>query len=89
MSKTIWKYPLTIPSTLVEMPMDADILTVQMQDKNPVLWCRVNSDTKHPSESREFVFVGTGRPLPDAPSYEYIGTIQQSPFAWHLYEVWR
>lgn len=42
---TIWKYPLYVQDVqTVEMPDEADILTVQVQGDVPCLWAMVNPD---------------------------------------------
>jgi hypothetical protein len=65
------------------MPMDAQILTVQKQDGEPTIWAMVN--TENELETRNFTIVGTGNSFDDK-DMKYIGTFQDSPFVWHLFE---
>jgi len=79
--KQIWKFRL---NNTIQMPMDAKILTVQMQDGEPNIWAMV--DTQNELESRTFTIVGTGNPFDDTDT-KYIGTFQEPPFVWHLFEI--
>jgi len=78
--KQIWKFRL---NTTIQMPMDAQILTVQKQDGEPTIWAMVN--TENELETRNFTMVGTGNSFDDK-DMKYIGTFQDSPFVWHLFE---
>ena len=80
---TIWKYPLTLRGLTIDMPAGATILTVQLQDETPTIWALVDPD--RPCETRTFTIVGTGHRVPDG--LGYVGTFQQPPFVWHLFEV--
>lgn len=91
MNKTIWKFPLLLQdSQSVSMPEEAEILTVQSQDGSLVLWAMVNPEL--PKVDRVFEVHGTGNPVYyDVHGLfgvlrEYIGTVQQPPFVWHVFE---
>ena len=59
MEKTIWKYELETTDELrIEMPIGAEILTVQNQMGVPCLWALVNPEAK--TEMRLFRIYGTG-----------------------------
>ena len=83
----IYKYPLVIKcSQEIALPEGAKILTFQMQDRSPFIWALVDPDAS--LESRTFRVVGTGHELwPDEGSYDHVGTVQQGPFVWHLFEM--
>lgn len=84
MNKTIWKYQLAITETQeIEMPVDAGILTAQMQAGTLCLWAFVSPDA--PKERRQFEVLGTGNPIPDG-SCNYIASVQQGQFVWHVFE---
>lgn len=43
--RTIWKYPITdSPYQKIEMPLNAEILCVQLQDNIPTLWALVETE---------------------------------------------
>lgn len=86
MTKRIWKYDLNINGlTTLRMPDGAKPLTVQMQGIVPCLWAMVDPD--YEATERVFDFVGTGHAIPETLETDYIGTIQQGPFVWHLLEL--
>ena len=66
------------------LPDDAQILTVQKQGHNYCIWAKV--DTSRNYVPRKFVWHGTGTEEL-APKHTYIGTVQDDPFVWHLFEL--
>lgn len=81
---TVWKYQVPFHTFTVHyIPGMVKPLTVQYQDGVPCLWVEV----RHQAESAEhrFRWFGTGHPIPD--DALYVGTLQEGPFVWHLYEV--
>jgi hypothetical protein len=83
--KTIWKYQISIgPVRVVDMPTDAEILTVQMQDSVLTLWALLDP-TSWP-KSRRFEVYGTGHPIDYPHELKYIGTVQDGPLVWHVFE---
>jgi hypothetical protein len=85
--KTIWKFPLKVDDVqLVPMPMGAEVLTMQIQDGQPCLWALVDGGERQ--EQRLIEIFGTGNPIHEDAGIQrrYIGTFQQSPFVWHVFE---
>jgi len=85
--KAIWKYQVTGDHTqTLEMPQGAQILTVQVQQGEPVLWALV--DPALPKEKREFFIVGTGWPI-DGGLGQYVGTFQimEGSLVFHIFEA--
>jgi hypothetical protein len=96
---TISKYPIPREDTFkLNLPKDAMILTVQNQGTSfdflnfakPFIWAVV--DTEAPTQERTFVVLATGQEIsrsPDSPeiNYSYIGTWQDPPNVWHLFEI--
>jgi len=92
--KSIWKFPLKITDMQeVRMPEGAKILTVQIQGETPTLWAEV--DTDGVPEERLIEIVGTGNPMAydmgnvlalEVVERNYIATIQERVFVWHIYE---
>lgn len=81
---TIHKYPIGITSRqTVEMPENAKILCVQMQDETPTLWAAVIPAAIR--ERRTIEIFGTGHPIDEA-EREYIGTVQDESYVWHVFE---
>lgn len=82
--KVIWKQVLDkTDKQVVKLPIGADILDVQVQGGKWCLWflCRVDT----PLEERHIVTYATGQQI-DSVSGSYIGTIQDGPFVFHVFE---
>lgn len=89
MSRKIFKYQ--IPKLeceygwiTIEMPEDAEVISVQTQNGIGCIWAIVNE--YNPGENKLFYVAGTGQELPLIEDLKFIGTFQQSNFAWHLFE---
>jgi len=83
--KTIYKYEVPMGDvSSIRMPQGATVLSFQMQNGTPFIWALINEDV--PEAERQFVLVGTGHPIDDSWSLKFIGTTQQGPFVWHLFE---
>lgn len=87
---TIWKFPLVIDGEqVVEMPIGAEILTVQMQHGFPFMWALVDPEAGR--ESRTIRIIGTGHhfgPPVESLALRYISTIQTDSglLVWHVFE---
>jgi hypothetical protein len=87
MTTQIWKYTLNGMVNDIQMPLDAEILTVQLQDGqmfNACIWAKVNPENE--LEKRQFVVIGTGHSFDDT-NHKYIGTYQEGFFVWHVFEI--
>ncbi|MBU2060058.1 MAG: hypothetical protein KKB38_20300 [Gammaproteobacteria bacterium] len=87
--RTIWKYQIPIQDYFeLELPKDAEILTVQMQYGIPCLWALVDPTAQQ--EFRLFRLSGTGHPV-ETLNLDYIGTVQQAEgqLIWHVFEILR
>lgn len=85
--RTIWKFPLGDGGPQrVEMSKGTEVLTVQTQDNRPCLWAVVDPDAE--VEVRYFEIFGTGQNIHEDMGVDrkYIGTFQQPPYVWHLFE---
>lgn len=88
MTKTIWKYDLEVTDVQkVLMPIDAMPLHVAVQgnDSTIQLWALV--DPTEDMEDRFFAIVGTGNPAPDDDQGEWVGSVQQGRFVWHVFKL--
>ena len=81
--RAIWKFPLT--GEAVDMPIGSSILAVQDQRGIPTLWALVDPHAAA-TEERRFVIMPTGRVF-QINGKRHIGTYQQGPFVWHLFEI--
>ncbi len=89
--KAIWKYPLkSMEIQMIEMPLGAKILTVQVQHKKVCLWCLVNPNDNAMITKREIHIVGTGHDLDwSGLQTDYIGSyqLQEGRFVGHVFEL--
>jgi len=100
---TIWKAPLLMMNTefaagyhakwkeeyIVEMPLESELLTVQVQKGNPCVWFRVDTEQKQMSLWK-FIIVGTGHEIKIPITFtKYVGTFQlyDGAFIGHVFEV--
>lgn len=85
----IWKYNLKIVDgkQQIEMPKHADVLCVQAQYGEIMVWVQVNTTAPSYEEIgvRNFVVVGTGHQYDHEDSY--IGTVQIGSRVWHVFEA--
>jgi len=80
--KTIYKFDVE-PEFSINLPLDAVVLTVQMQNGSPKMW--VYLDTEEPDVSRTFHVFGTGHDMGDY-NGRYIGTFQTEGLVFHVFE---
>jgi len=67
----------------VDIPCDAPILDIQLQNGEIVLWALV--DTKNNLEKRKFILIMTGEPF-DAVDMVFIKTVQVDAIVIHIFE---
>jgi hypothetical protein len=81
--KRIYKYKF---QNRIVLPIGAQVLTVQLQDREPYLWALV--DPFNQDETRNFEIFGTGWDLKgDSNNGKYIATFQQDSLVWHVFEL--
>jgi hypothetical protein len=86
MKAQIWKYQVPQNRLFeIEMPAAAHILSVQMQQDKTCIWALVNPLLT--KEMRKFQMVGTGHEFDLFPTHRFIGTFQDGPFVFHLFEI--
>lgn len=82
---TIHKYSLAVTDRqTVEIPEGAELLCVQMQNLEPMLWAKV--DPTRGKTPRTLHTFGTGNPIPDG-EFRYVGTYQvRGQLVFHVFE---
>ena len=84
--KQVFKYKLGVVGLQeVELPEDAQILSIQTQHESICLWALVDQDKT--KEMRRITLIGTGHYLPEG-DHEFLGTVQElgGDLVWHLFE---
>lgn len=89
-NRTIYKYPLLVcgGAQSVAIPMGAELLTVQLQHGEPVLWAMVEPEA--PKVMRHVQMYGTGWPIGvNDELIKFLGTVQCNGdiLVWHFFEV--
>lgn len=88
---TIYKYPLDlIELNEIDMPEQAEILSIQLQNGVPCIWAMVSPD--FPKEKRAIRMIGTGHEVNPCEPLQFIDTIQFYPDPWtcivfHFFEI--
>jgi hypothetical protein len=87
--RTIYKATLDFDKEehAVTMPGSAVSRHFAMQNGKPCVWYEL--DTSLVSTVRHYRIYGTGWPFNSDPRWSYVGTTQDGPFIWHLYELLR
>lgn len=81
---TIYEYKLEfVDLQEVMIPDGSTILSVQSQGGNICFWAIVEPSL--PLVTKKFRIFGTGHPMNEVPNI-FIGTVQQGPFVWHIFE---
>lgn len=88
--KKIFKYTVPVGNTvIVEMPEDAEILSVGNQREEIQAWAMVNDSPNVDMKSRKFRVFGTGHELPDDTSeLLFLGTVLlfDGKLVFHVFE---
>ncbi len=84
--KTIYKYVLQVKDwQTLSLPGGAAPIHVNTDPQGQLaVWCWVNPDPNHWVADRVFAVRGTGHPIQDG--LEYLGTVKDGPFMWHIFE---
>jgi hypothetical protein len=84
MSIVVYKYPITIGRTDLNLPVEAKIVHVGLDPSGaPCLWAEV--DPYSDRERRTFVIIGTGHGVPEKATH--IGSVVDEMYVWHVYEI--
>lgn len=90
MTQAIWKFSLPIANHFtIVMPLDAVVLSVDVQYDEPVMWALCDTDDANNVSLRAFFGVGTGHPITFDPEHaRFVGTmvLQGGAFVYHVYE---
>jgi hypothetical protein len=83
----VWKYhvPIQLSPFAHDMPAGAEVLCVQDQRGQKMMWAKVNP--KADSVPRYFRWLTTGQPSQTSLNAKYVGTVQDGDFVFHLFEI--
>jgi len=82
--RTIFKYPLKLIDVQeLQTHESTQVMSVQMQEGVICLWAAV--DPTLPKCKMFISIVGTGNAAPQTEQWNYVGTVQQEGFVWHVH----
>lgn len=87
MKKVIWKFPISIHTTSIRIPIGSDILSIQVQGNIPCIWALVDPEME--KETTFIDVIGTGQEFRTLSiNRKFIGTIQLGGGAlvYHIFE---
>lgn len=83
--RKVYKYHLHSKITILRIQPNAIFRSAQLQNNEFMLWFEVDS-YKMASDERAFTIYATGELIDDHDT-KYLGTVQQGPCVWHIYET--
>lgn len=89
MKRSIYKYQLKITDQqCLNLPIGAKILYIQNQNENLCLWALIDTEQLK-AKTHTILCFGTGHPIPEQISIEFIGTVQFSygSLVFHVFEL--
>ena len=83
----VFKYQLQVISDQrIEMPKDAKVLHVGVQNNVMCLWAMVDGNA--PLVKRHIGIYGTGHYIPvDVEPSHFVGTVMAGMFVWHIFDL--
>lgn len=81
--RQIWKYEISLGITILNIPSGGIVRHLGVQNDNAYIWVEI--DPAKELVERKFSIYGTGWDLTEDVG-TYVGSIQEGPFVWHLYE---
>ena len=76
MNSTIWKFPIeTQGEQIINVPVGAEFLSVQVQHGKPCIWAKVNQQENVTVRAKVSI-VGTGHPASRTDGMMFLGTYQ-------------
>lgn len=85
--QVIYKYPVNIGPTVLNIPTNGTILKFGVQDGKPYVWIEHTDPSENPEyEERKLIMRVTGENWRYKPGFVYMDTIQVGFFVGHIYE---
>ncbi len=89
--RTIYKYELNAHETpqKISLPEGSIPRHIRVVDHVIYIWIEQDYDTDAIRSDHTFTIYGTGHEFEDPDGLtEYVGTVFQGPFVWHVYHTW-
>lgn len=87
--QTIWKQNLIIGPNMIAMPINAKILSLQIQEGKITLWFLFDKEDRYDLKTRIFNVFATGEFFDQivGKRHQHVGTVQIDIFVWHVFET--
>lgn len=83
---TIYKYQIKRIAPAIKLPLGSQVLRAGIQNREVFIWALVNLDETEFVE-REFAVWGTGWEIEEYPNVDFISTVFEGPYVWHIFEI--
>lgn len=83
---TIYKYQIKPSDPGIKLPLGSQVLHADTQNGEFFIWALVNLDETEFVE-REFAVWGTGWEIEEYPNVDFISTVFEGPYVWHIFEI--
>lgn len=87
--RAILKYHISYTAEIdeIEIPSGSKVISAGLDPQGELcIWAIVNPENE--LELRKFTVVGTGWTMGrELDNWEFIGTVRQGPYMWHVFEV--
>lgn len=87
MSRVVWKYPLHVDTTRLDLPESAVVVGVGLDaERRACAWIELDPNEPN-ADPREFVLVGTGHEVPSPAKHIGHITLEHLGLVLHVYET--
>lgn len=83
--KEVWKFKIGHSLSEIEMPYDAELLTVHEQGGSITLWAAVDPTASY--AKRLVQVVATGEPFERTKGMDFVGTVFIDGLVWHVWDL--
>lgn len=83
---TIYKYKISRIKPEIKLPLGAEVLYAGAQAGEFYIWALVDLSETEMVE-RSFAVWGTGWEIEEYPNVDFISTVFEGPFVWHIFEI--
>lgn len=81
----IYKFPLVVTDEQhIRIGESSKILSCQFQNNTLCLWALCDPDAAF-IIARKVRIIGTGNPMPDMTNFNFVATVQERQFVWHVF----
>ena len=84
--QVIWKWKLEDrPAQTIEVPRGTRIIHTELDNGNDICLWGITNPAEENMEELQVAIVGTGWKIENLDDWDYIGTIKDIPYFWHIF----